>query len=76
MHSNQTLNLFVLFFSLLYDVTASLNVKPVDPTHKRKDYTEVHATAPKNYICDMCGKSFQSRDDLVHHQEFEFKDKE
>jgi hypothetical protein len=54
----------------------NLNVEPVNPTHKRKDYTEVQATAPKNYICDMCGKSFQSRDDLVHHQEFEFKDKE
>jgi hypothetical protein len=54
----------------------NLNVQPIDATHKRKDYTEVQATAPKNYICDMCGKSFQSRDDLVHHQEFEFKDKE
>jgi hypothetical protein len=52
-----------------------LNVEPVDPTHKRKDYTEIQATATKNYICDMCGKSFQTRDDLIHLEQFEFRDK-
>jgi hypothetical protein len=54
----------------------NLNVEPVDPTHKRKDYTEVQATVPKNYISEMCGKPFQTIDDLAHHQEFEFKDEE
>lgn len=54
----------------------NLNVEPVDPTHKRKDYSEVQATAPRNYICNMCGKSFQTRDDLIHHEKFEFKHKE
>lgn len=53
----------------------NLKVKPVDPSHKRKDYTEVQATAPKNYVCDLCGKSFLTRDDLIHHQEFESKEK-
>ena len=51
----------------------NLGVRQVDPLHKRMDYLEVHATAPKEYLCMLCGKSFQTRDDLIHHQEFEFK---
>jgi hypothetical protein len=51
----------------------NLKVPSVDPSHRRKDYTEVPATATKNYVCELCGKSFLARDDLVHHQEFEFK---
>jgi uncharacterized protein YktA (UPF0223 family) len=51
----------------------NLEVRQVDPLHKRKDYPEVPATAPKEYVCMLCGKSFQTRDDLIHHQEFEFK---
>lgn len=53
----------------------TLKVKPVDPSHKRKDYTEVQATAPKDYVCELCGKSSLTRDDLIHHQEFESKGK-
>jgi hypothetical protein len=48
----------------------NLKVEQVDPAHKRKDYPEVPATATKEYICDLCGKSYQSRDDLIHHQKF------
>lgn len=51
----------------------NLEVANVDSSHRRKDYTEVPATATKNYVCELCGKSFQARDDLIHHQEFEFK---
>jgi hypothetical protein len=51
----------------------NLDVPKVDPTHKRKDYPEVPATATKEYICDLCGKTYQTPDDLVHHQEFESK---
>jgi hypothetical protein len=57
------------------DTRTNLNVKKVNPTHKRKDYPEVPATAIKEYVCDLCGKTFQTRDDLIHHQEFEFKEK-
>lgn len=46
-----------------------------DPTQKRKDYPETPATAMKNYMCDLCGKEFQSKDQLTKHQEFEFKGK-
>ena len=53
----------------------NLDVKKVDPANKRKDYPEVPATAMKEYVCDLCGKTFQARDDLIHHQEFEFKPK-
>ena len=53
----------------------NLDVKKVDPANKRKDYPEVPATAMKEYVCDLCGKTFQARDDLIHHQEFEFKQK-
>jgi hypothetical protein len=53
----------------------NLEVEQVDPAHKRKDYPQVPETATKEYICDLCGKSYQSRDDLIHHQEFESKGK-
>lgn len=51
----------------------NLETPSVDSSHRRKDYTEVPATATKNYVSEFCGKSFQARDDLIHHQEFEFK---
>jgi hypothetical protein len=51
----------------------NLDVHKVNPTHKRKDYPEVPATATKDYTCDLCGKTYQTPDDLVHHQEFESK---
>jgi hypothetical protein len=57
------------------DTRTNLNVKKVNPIHKRKDYPEVQATAIKEYVCDLCGKTFQTRDDLIHHQDFEFKGK-
>ena len=40
-------------------------------SEERKDYPEVTPTAMSEYICNICGKSFQTRDDLVHHQHFE-----
>ena len=51
-----------------------LEVQLLDQTQKSKDYPETPATAMKNYICDFCGKEFQSKDQLMKHQEFEFKD--
>jgi len=51
----------------------NLEVEHPDPTQKRKDYPETPATAMKNYICNLCGKDFQSKDQLTKHQEFEFK---
>jgi hypothetical protein len=51
-----------------------LEVQHPNQNHKRKDYPETPATAMKNYICDLCGKEFQSKDQLTKHQEFEFKD--
>lgn len=38
---------------------------------ERKDYPEITPTTISDYICKMCGKSFQTREDLVHHQNFE-----
>src|SRR4030095_256088 len=55
------------------DTRKNLQVRQADSTQKRKDYPETPATAMKNYICDFCGKEFQSRDQLMKHQEFEFK---
>lgn len=52
----------------------NLEVEHPDSTRKRKDYPETPATAMKNYICNLCGKDFQSKDQLTKHQEFEFKD--
>lgn len=51
----------------------NLDVPKVNPVHTRKDYPEVPATASKDYTCDLCGKTYQTPDDLVHHQEFESK---
>ena len=55
------------------ETRTNLDVKKVDSAHKRKDYPEVPVTAMKEYVCDLCGKTFQARDDLIHHQEFESK---
>ncbi len=52
----------------------NLKVQHPNKTQKRKDYPETSATAMKNYICNFCGKDFQSKDQLTKHQEFEFKD--
>jgi hypothetical protein len=52
----------------------NLVVEKADSSHKRKDYPQVPATAPKDYVCQLCGKSFQTRDDLIHHQQFESKE--
>jgi hypothetical protein len=51
----------------------SLQVEKIDRLQKRKDYPETPASATKNYICNLCGKEFQSSDQLKDHQEFEFK---
>ena len=40
-------------------------------SEERKDYPEVTPTAMSEYICNICGKSFQNNDDLIHHQHFE-----
>ncbi len=45
--------------------------KAVNLNEERNDYPEVTPTAMSEYICNMCGKSFQTRDDLIHHQDFE-----
>lgn len=52
----------------------NLEVQHPDQTQKRKDYPETPATATTNYICNFCGKDFQSKDQLTKHQAFEFKD--
>lgn len=38
---------------------------------ERKDYPEVTPGAMSNFICNICGKSFQNQNDLVIHQRFE-----
>jgi hypothetical protein len=43
----------------------------VNKYEKRKDYPEVTPTAMSDFICAVCGKSFQNKDDLVHHRQFE-----
>jgi hypothetical protein len=53
----------------------NLEVQHPDKTQRRKDYPETPATAMKNYICHLCGKDFQSKDQLTKHEEFEFKGK-
>jgi hypothetical protein len=53
----------------------NLQVQHSDSTHKREDYPQTPATAMKNYVCEFCGKEFQSKDQLTKHQEFEFKEK-
>jgi hypothetical protein len=57
------------------ETRTSLEVHKVNPTHKRKDYPEVPATALKEYVYELCGKTFQTPDDLTHHQQFESKGK-
>ena len=52
-----------------------LDVPKIDRTQKRHEYPEIPATAMKNYICDFCGKDFQSIDLLLDHQEFEYRNK-
>jgi hypothetical protein len=56
---------------MTHETRTNLEVKQTNPTRKRQDYPETSATAMKNYTCDLCGQSFQTPDDLVHHQEFE-----
>jgi hypothetical protein len=51
----------------------NLDVQNIDRGQKRKDYPETPATAMKNYICEFCGKDFQSKDQLMKHEKFEFK---
>ena len=43
----------------------------INLSEERKDYPEVTPTAMSVFICSMCGKEFQNRDDLVHHRQFE-----
>jgi hypothetical protein len=38
---------------------------------ERKDYAEVTPTAMSDFICSVCGKTFQNQYDLVHHRNFE-----
>ncbi|MEP6576158.1 MAG: hypothetical protein ABJB85_07010 [Nitrososphaerota archaeon] len=57
------------------ETRTNLQVEKVNPTYERKDHPGVSATAMKNYTCDLCGNSFQTPDDLIHHQEFESKGK-
>jgi hypothetical protein len=54
--------------------TADKSIKEREAVNKyeeRKDYPEVTPTAMSDFICSMCGKSFQNQDDLVHHRQFE-----
>jgi hypothetical protein len=56
------------------DITIDSSTKEKDALNlneERSDYPEVTPTAMSEHICNTCGKSFQTRDDLVHHQEFE-----
>ena len=53
----------------------NLEVEKSNVSQQRSDYSEVPATAAKTHICDFCGKDFLTRDNLILHQEFEFKDK-
>ncbi len=49
------------------DITIDSSTKEkeaVNLNEERKDYPEVTPTAMSNYICDMCGKPFQTRDDI------------
>ena len=55
------------------ETRTNLEAVKINPAHKRKDYPEVPATALKEYVCELCGKTFQTPDDLTHHQQFEGK---
>jgi hypothetical protein len=48
----------------------------VNKHEERKDYPEVTPTAMSDFICSICGKSFQNQDDLIHHRQFERGEKE
>ena len=54
----------------------NLSIQKADRRQKRYDYPEIPVTAMKNFICDFCGKDFQSRDQLLDHQKFEYGKKE
>lgn len=43
----------------------------VNQLEERKDYPEVTPTAASVFVCNVCGKHFQGRDELVQHQRFE-----
>src|SRR5919106_979123 len=62
-------------YQILDETRENLNVQKADRKEKRYDYPEVPVSAMKNFICDFCGKDFQSRDQLLDHQVFEYKDK-
>jgi hypothetical protein len=60
-------------FQISDETRKGVQVEKIDRRQKRKDYPETPASAMKNYMCNFCGKEFQSRDQLNDHQEFEFK---
>lgn len=60
-------------FQISDETRQGLQVEKINRRQKRKDYPETPASAMKNYMCNFCGKEFQSRDQLNDHQEFEFK---
>jgi uncharacterized protein DUF2795 len=43
----------------------------VNENEERKDYPEVTPTAMSNFVCDRCGKPFQSPQDLTQHRQYE-----
>ena len=43
----------------------------VNEKEERMDYPEVPPTAMSNFVCERCGKQFQSPQDLTQHQQFE-----
>ena len=51
----------------------NLDVKKVDSAHKRKDYPSKTCNCYCIMLVIFVVKTFQVRDDLIHHQEFEFK---
>jgi hypothetical protein len=56
------------------NTTADKSIKEREAVNKyeeRKNYPEVTPTATSNFICSICGKSFQNQDELVHHRNFE-----
>src|ERR687888_1266013 len=56
------------------NTTADKSIKEREAVNKyeeRKNYPEVTPTAMSDFICGMCGKTFQNQDDLVHHRQFE-----
>lgn len=54
--------------------TADRSIKEreaVNENEERKDYPEVTPTAMSNFVCDRCGKPFQSPQDLAQHRQYE-----